>query len=286
MTLDDAVRLVEDGATVGLGGWIFYNTPMALVRALARAGRRDLTLVPAPGSIGPDLLIGAGSVSRVFCVFITFEHLGFAPNFRRRSESGALQVLEMDGPGLAAGLRAAADGLPYVPIFDVGTDLPRVNPEWYRPLPAVDGRRLLAVPPIRLDVVLVHAQQADEYGNAQLLGGAFFDPLLAMAARRVVVSVDRLVPTRTIRRVPERTKLPSYLVTAVVECPRGAHPTGSHTLYDPDEGHLRAYVEAGTRPDAYEKYLDRYVRVGEERYRELVRRGARRARTGCEGDER
>jgi glutaconate CoA-transferase subunit A len=251
-----------------------------MVRALVRAGRRDLTLVPSPGSIGPDLLIGAGVVTRVFCVFITFEHLGLAPHFRRRAEAGDLEVVEMDGPGLAGGLRAAADGLPWVPIFDVGTDLPKVNPAWYRPLPGGNGHRLLAVPPIPLDVALLHAQQADEYGNAQLLGGAFFDPLMALAARRVVVTVDRLVPTATIRRAPEKTKLPSYLVHAVVECPRGAHPTGSHTLYDPDEAHLRAYLEASTGPDSFRAYLDRYVRVDERRYQAAVpgRGAVRRAR--------
>jgi glutaconate CoA-transferase subunit A len=253
---------------------------MAMVRALVRAGRRDLVLVPSPGSIGPDLLIGAGTVAQVFCVFITFEHLGLAPHFRRRAEAGDLKVVEMDGPGLAAGLRAAADGLPWVPIFDLGTDLPKVNPTWYRPLPRDDGHRLLAVPPITLDVALLHAQQADEYGNAQLLGGAFFDPLLALAARRVIVTVDRLVPTATIQRAPEKTKLPSYLVHAVVECPRGAHPTGSHTLYDPDEGHLRTYLEASADSESFGTYLDRYVRVGERRYQVAVaaRRPARRTR--------
>jgi glutaconate CoA-transferase subunit A len=266
MSVEQAADLVRDGDRVGLGGWIFYNTPMALVRALVRAGRRDLGLVPAPGSIGPDLLIGAGVVSRVHCVFITFEHLGLAPQFRRRAEDGTLSVLEMDGAGLAGGLRAAATDLPYMPIFDLGTDLPRVNPEWYRPLPPVGGRRFLAVPPLKLDVAFLHGQQADEHGNVQLLGGAFFDPLIALAARRVIVSVDRLVPNRVIRRAASRTKLPGYLVHGVVETPRGAHPTGSHALYDPDEARLREYLEASGDRSAFERYLDAYVRVDHARY--------------------
>ena len=278
LTLDEAAASVHDGDTLGLGGWIFYNTPMALVRALVRAGRRRLTLVAAPGSIGPDLLLGADVVARVFCVFITFEHLGLAPHFRRRAEKGELQVLEMDGPGLVAGLRASADGLPWVPIFDLGTDLPSVNPEWYRPLPAADGARLLAVPPIRPDVTFLHGQQADEHGNVQLFGAAFFDPLLAQASGRVIVSVDRIVSNKVIRRTPERTKLPSYLVQGVVECPGGAHPTGSHGRYDPDEGSLLEYVEESHEPAAFESYLGRYVRVDERRYRAVV--GARHPHRG------
>ena len=114
--------------TLGIGGWIFHGQPMALVRGLIRRGVRDLTLIPSPGSVAPDMLIGAGCVKTTGCVFISFEHLGLAPNFRRAAQSGAVKVLEMDGPGIAGGLRAGACDLPYGLIPDLGTDLPKVNP--------------------------------------------------------------------------------------------------------------------------------------------------------------
>ena len=62
VSLDAALSVVQDGMTLGIGGWIFHGQPMALVRGLIRKGVRDLTLVPAPGSIAPDMLIGAGCV--------------------------------------------------------------------------------------------------------------------------------------------------------------------------------------------------------------------------------
>jgi glutaconate CoA-transferase, subunit A len=262
-SLEEVAAAVPDGGTLGLGGWVFHNTPMALVRSLIRAGKTNLTLIPAPGSIGPDLLIGTGCVSTVFCVFIAMEHLGLAPHFRRAAESGALRVLEFDGLGLAAGLRAAADSLPWAPIHDLGTDLPRVNPEWYRPLPALHGLpaggRLLAVPAIEPDVVLLHAQQGDYGGNCQLLGGAFFDPLLAQAGKKVFVSVDRLVDYDVIRRAPEKTKLPEFLVDGVVHAPYGAHPSGSQGLYRWDEWHFDYYLEATRTPEGLDRYRQMFV---------------------------
>ena len=113
VSLDQAVADIADGASVGLGGWIFNSQPMALVRALIRQGARNLDLVPSPGSIAPDLLIGAGRARSTVCVFISFEHHGLAPQFRRAAESGTLKVYEMDGPGIAGGLRASICDLPF-----------------------------------------------------------------------------------------------------------------------------------------------------------------------------
>ena len=260
VSLDQAVADIADGASVGLGGWIFNSQPMALVRALIRQGARNLDLVPSPGSIAPDLLIGAGRARSTVCVFISFEHHGLAPQFRRAAESGTLKVYEMDGTGIARGLRASICDLPFMPIPDLATDLPRVNPQHYRPLPTQPGeRRLLAVPPIRPDICFIHAQQADEYGNVQFLGGPFFDVMLAQASRRVIVSVDRIVSPDIIRRANHLTKLPAPMVDAVVEAPFGAHPSSSASLYRADDVHLREYVKASAKTDAYRAYLERYV---------------------------
>lgn len=258
--LHEAIGDVADGALVGLGGWIFNSQPMALVRALLRQGATDLRLMPSPGSIAPDLLIGAGRVRSVACVFISFEQFGLAPHFRRRAQRGELEVLELDGPGYAGGLRASICDLPYMPIPDLGTDLPKVNAAFYRPLPGEPGtRRLLAVPPIEPDVTLIHAQQADEHGNVQFLGAPFFDVMLAQASRRVVVSVDRIVSTDTIRRNNHLTKLPAVMIDAVVEVPFGAHPTASASVHRADERHLREYVKASDDAASFDGYLARYV---------------------------
>ncbi|VTU30738.1 CoA transferase subunit A [Variovorax sp. PBL-E5] len=263
ISLEEAVAFVTPGSSLGLGGWIFNSQPMALVRALVRRGTGDLMLVPAPGSIAPDLLIGAGAVRSTFCVFISFEQHGLAPQFRKAAEAGELEVIDIDGPGFAGGLRASMGDLPWMPIPDLGTDLPRHAPQQYRLLPTGPGeRRLLATMAIRPDVCFLHAQQSDELGNVQFLGSPFFDVMLAQASRRVVVTVDRIVSTETVRRANHLTKLPSVLVDAVVHVPFGAHPTASHGLYQADEAHLREYVKASTSAQDFERYLQCHVHAG------------------------
>ncbi len=157
-SLSEALDGIEDGATIGIGGWIFNSQPMALVRELIRRNKRNLRLVPAPGSIAPDMLIGAGCVAETGCVFISFEQFGLAPHFRRAAETGSIKIHELDGPAIAGGLRAAACDLPYGLIPDMCTDLPRVNPQTYQPVARALGERaMLKVPAIHLDVVLLHA---------------------------------------------------------------------------------------------------------------------------------
>jgi glutaconate CoA-transferase, subunit A len=261
VSVDEAVADIQDGAKVALGGWIFNSQPMALVRALIRKGARNLHLIPAPGSIAPDMLIGAGCAASTVCVFISFEQFGLAPHFRRQAESGALKVYDLDGPGIAGGLRAGICDLPYMPVPDLGTDLPKFAPEHYWPLPSKPGeRKMLAVAAVKPDVCLLHAQQADEYGNVQHLGPPFFDAMIAQASRRVIVSVDRIVSTDTIRRSNHLTKLPGAMVDAIVEAPFGAHPTASPSLYRSDEAHLKEYVKSSAGSETFGVYLDRYVR--------------------------
>lgn len=261
VSADEAVADIRDGAKVALGGWIFNSQPMALVRALIRKGARDLHLIPAPGSIAPDMLIGAGCAASTVCVFISFEQFGLAPHFRRQAEGGTLKVHDLDGPGIAGGLRAGICDLPYMPVPDLGTDLPKFAPEHYWPLPSKEGeRKMLAVAAIKPDVCLLHAQQADEHGNVQHLGPPFFDAMIAQASRRVIVSVDRIVSTDTIRRNNHLTKLPGAMVDAIVEAPFGAHPTASPSLYRSDEAHLKEYVKSSGSAEAFGGYLQRYVK--------------------------
>ncbi len=260
VSVSEAAAEVRDGMSVGIGGWIFHSQPMALVREIVRRRVRNLTLIPAPGSIAPDMLIGAGCVATTYCIFISFEQFGLAPCFRRAAESGAIKVLEFDGPGIAGALRAAACDLPFMLVPDLGTDLPKVNPESYRPVERVPGERpMLLVPALYPDVVLLHAQQADEAGNVQYTGAPFFDRMLGQAARKVIVSVDRIVDTATIRAASQQTLLPSCFIHAVVETPMGAHPSASADLYGVDEAHLALYAKAGSTADGMKGYLDVHV---------------------------
>lgn len=264
LTLDEAVEWIEPGAHLCLGGFSFHNRPSAFVRALARRRIGELVLSSAPSSgYDADLLIGAGLVRRTLLASVSFEHLGMAPNFRRAAEEGRIELVECEEATIVGGLMAAAENLPYHPVASLrGSAIADVSPLASRTLD-LDGQPLYLVPALRPDVAVLHAQQADAYGNVRMLGGVFCDRLIAKAARRVIVTVDEIVPPDVIAAEPWRTTLPGYLVDAVVEVPYGAHPASSHGRYLHDEEHLRLYLAAAeaTRRDPQSAAFAEYLRI-------------------------
>lgn len=227
-----------------MGGLVLYSSPSA--------------------SYDADLLIGAGLVRKAYLASVSFEYLGLAPNYREAAEKGRVELVECDEATVIGGLMAAAEGLPYHLARSLkATDVVEAS-ELCRRFVA-DGEELLLVVALRPDVGALHAQQADEYGNARHLGATFADLLIAKACRRVVVTVDELVSHQRVLDEPWRTTIPGYMVDAVVEIPYGAHPCSSHGLYLHDEEHLRDYLAAaeatrrGSEPQAWARYVARYA---------------------------
>jgi len=104
----------------------------------------------------------------------------------------------------------------------------------------------------------------------QYFGAGYFDLLMAQAARHVICSVDRIVPSSTVRQSARLTKIPSAFVDAIVVAPFGAHPGGSPGLYAQDELHLKAYVAASRDQAAFDAYLTQHAHGGEDAYRDRV----------------
>lgn len=265
-TLPEALAAVTNGTFLAVGGLWFHNKPMAAVRELIRRGVRDLTLIAAPpSSFDSDLLIGAGLVKDAYLAHVSFEHLGLAPNFRHAVEQGLIELHECDEATLLGGLMATVEGLPYHPISSLkGTDH-LVTSALAQPYTARDGSPMVAPPALTPDVAILHAQEADEFGNVRCLGAPFVDAIFAKTAAHVIVTVDRLISNDEVRAAPRLTTLPGYWVDAVVEAPFGAHPCSSHGLYPHDERHIREYLAAsnaalrGTEPGAFQAYLQRFV---------------------------
>lgn len=141
----------------------------------------------------------------------------------------------------------------------VGSDYERLRPDFkVIPDPYAPDRRIMIVPAIRPDVALIHAELADAEGTL-LLEEREDDALLAQASKVVIASAERIVATEDIRRSAHGVVLESLHVTAVVEVPRGAHPTAMRGLYEIDEPHLRAYIAAAKDDQSFKTYLDRYV---------------------------
>ncbi|HVW48550.1 MAG TPA: CoA-transferase [Solirubrobacterales bacterium] len=256
---DEAVAAIPDGAVVGIGGAVTAAHPMALVRALARRGVRDLTVVAPTGGLDVDLLIAAGCVSTVVASYVGMEGAaGVAPVFRRAAQEGGVTVRDLDEAHCVAALRAAAQRLPFLPWRGgAGTAFPELNPELVEFQDPVAGETLIAVPALRLDFALIYAETADEFGNAQVEGTGNMDQLLGAAADRVVVQVDRVVGNDQIRRDPARTWF--WRQTQVVRAPFGTHPY-SNAWMVADGEHLAEYAAAGRAGEAeLASYLRRYL---------------------------
>jgi acyl CoA:acetate/3-ketoacid CoA transferase alpha subunit len=270
--LVDLGTLVQDGDSVALGGGWFSNHPMAAVRELIRAGRRDLHAMTVVGSVDIDLLVGAGVLGHLTFSMVTLEVFGLAPNVRRRIEGGTLGFTELTGLGLLVGLEAEGRGMPFLPYRGpFGSDLPPKYPDVYSTIDCpFTGETLTAVRAIQPDVAIVHALRADAEGNAQWDGTSGPDVEMAKAAKKVIVTCEEVVPRSKVAENAHMTKLPGYYVDAVIEAPFGAHPTSHVPAYSADPWQILDYVAAAATPDTTQHYVDRISAESEESYRNRV----------------
>ena len=261
-SFEAAAELVKDGDVVTVGGATFHRAPMEFVREMVRRGKKELNLVDREPAIDFDLLIGAGCVAKVRAGMFAFELFGFAPNFRKKSEAGEIITKEGACQPIIAGFRAAAMGLPSLPVKGMlGSDLLDISEIIGSQMQIEDpftGEKMIAVRAIEPDVAVLHAQKADAYGNVRIEGPLYEDVIKAKAAKTVVVTAEEIVPTDEFRKQPWATTLPHFLVDAVVHAPKGAYPCSCFGCYEADYDHIEEYVSAATH-DRFDEYLDRYV---------------------------
>ena len=279
VSLEEAAGHVADGDVVALGGALSYREPMALVRELVRAGRRDLHLIGSAHGVDVDLLVGAGTVGVLEESYVGYEQdFGLAPAYRRAAESGMLVLRETCCYTLLQQLRAAEYGIPFMPVRGIlGTGIHRLHPEYGEIRCPFTNQRLVAVPALAPDVALIHGLLADRRGNVHLARPLVLDERFTFASRKVVVTVERIASQSEVAEAG--VVLPYFAVTAVVEAPYGAHPTSCYPHYTYDRAHLGEWVKAAGADEGVRQYLDRYVLGpgGEEGYRKTVGEGRLRA---------
>ncbi|HEY8837127.1 MAG TPA: CoA-transferase [Dehalococcoidia bacterium] len=257
LDLKAAAALVQDGQTLALGGNLLHRAPNALARELARQGRRRLHLIKTAGAYDVDLLCAAGCVTAVSAGFVGFENeFGMAPGYRRAVESGQVQAREQACYTAIMSLRAAAYGLPFMPIAGFqGSDL--VAAAGFRTVTdPYTGQPVLTVPRIQPDWALLHVSLADAEGNARIEGTEFEDVLMCRAARGVIVTAERIAEPGEMERRPELQKVPGFLVKAVVLTPCGAWPGSCYPCYDYDPDAVRDYLAGSADAGDLAAYLE------------------------------
>jgi glutaconate CoA-transferase, subunit A len=274
-TEEEVVAELRDGMTIGIGGWGSRRKPMSIVRAILRSDLRDLTIV-AYG--GPDvgMLCAAGKARRVVYGFVSLDSIPLEPHFRVARQQGTVEAMELDEGMLQLGLRAAAWRVSFLPCrAGLGSAIMDVNPELRTVVSPYDGEELVAMPALRLDVALLHANRADQRGDAQYLGPDwYFDDLFAMAADRTFVSCERIVaPGDFAAEGPlESIRVSRIFTDGVVEAPFGAHFTHCVPDYERDERFQREYAATAKDADAWSSFRATYVDVPEAEYRAFAER--------------
>lgn len=254
-SLASAVAAIPDGSAVALGGNTVHRSPSGAVHELIRQRKRDLTLIKTAGGYDVDILCGAGCVSRLLVAYVGFENLqGLAPRFRAAIEGGDVEMQEQTCTSVITGLRAAAQGIPFMPIAGMsGSD---IVPGKFLSVPnPYDGGEVVTVPAIVPDWAIIHVQEADEDGNARIRGTHFEDVLMAKAARHVLLTAERIVESEELAEMPELTAIPGFQVDAVCEVRNGAWPASCAGYYGVDEGYLAKYYGAATSPQGFSEFL-------------------------------
>lgn len=272
-----AERFVHDGDCLAIGGFVTNRRPYALVHELIRQGKRHLTIEGGPAGGDVDMLIGAGCVEAIQVSYIANSgYTQVCRRFREKVERGELLVEDYSLDVQAIACHGAALGLSYVPVRNMlGSDLERkwgiseevraAHPKLPRKKfilqedPFHPGTRLCCVPTPQIDVALIHAHLCAPDGTVRIEGPEFQDVDIAMAARHTIVSCERLVSCEEICRHPELNTLTGLCVDAVVEAPRGAHPSQCFGRYDYDSRFYLEYDQASRTQEGFDAFVDKYV---------------------------
>ena len=266
-TVAEAVaRLVSNGDYLCIGGFGADRLPTAVAHEIVRQGKRDLSFAGHTATHDFQILCAGNlpdrppTLRRVDAAYIVgLEARGLSPHARRVMESGQVEVTEWTNYTLALRFKAAAMGLPFLPARSMlGTDTFERSAACAVVCPFT-GQTLLAVPALYPDVAAIHVHEADRYGNCRILGTTVADLDLARAARKLIITCERLIPHDDIRRDPSRTVIPFFCVDAVCEVPYGSYPGNMPYEYFSDEEHLQKWLEVEKDLVSFRLFLQKYL---------------------------
>ncbi len=244
VSLPEAVATtIHDGDTVSMEGFT-HLIPFAAGHEVIRQRRKNLTLVRMTPDIIYDQMIGMGCADKLVFSWGGNPGVGSLHRLRDAVESGwphALAIEEHSHAAMANAYEAGAAGLPCA-IFRGyrGADLPKVNPNIRSVVCPFTGEELAAVPALRPDVAVIHAQRADRAGNVWLEGILGVQREAVLSAKRSIVTVEEIVDEFG-PRSPNAVILPSWTVGAVACVPGGAHPSYAHGYYRRDNAFYKAW---------------------------------------------
>jgi glutaconate CoA-transferase subunit A len=260
LPLKQAIQeMVRDGDVVALEGFT-HLIPFAAGHEIIRQGRRDLTLIRMTPDLIYDQLIGSGCASKLIFSWGGNPGVGSLHRLRDAVEQGwphPLALEENAHAGMAAAYAAGASHLPFGLLRGyLGTDLPKYNRVKFIECPFT-GEKLAAVPAIRPDVTVIHAQKADRKGNVLIWGVVGVQKEAVLAAKRVVVTVEEIVDA--LDAPPNSVVLPFWVVGAVCEVNGGAFPSYAQGYYPRNNAFYKQWDAIARERETFQAWMQRHV---------------------------
>jgi len=266
-TLSDIGSQIKSGDFVAIGGGWSCNKPMAIIREILRQKVSGLKVMSIVGGWEMEWLLAGGAVDHLVFSFLSLEAFGLPSNFRRVAEKNLIKLTEIEGCSIVKGLAAAATGLPFA-VFKgpKGSDIVAEAPELYKTMTCpFTGQELTAIQAIEPDVAILHAQRADEQGNVQMFGTSASDMHMAMAAKKVIVTVEEIISAEEIRESKSATMLFRTDVDLVIHQPFGASPCSCVPYYSAHLVQMMQDVQ-GIHPKKAAEYIPQVLGESEEAY--------------------
>ncbi|HET92038.1 MAG TPA: CoA transferase subunit A [Chloroflexi bacterium] len=261
MSVSEAVtQFVHDGDYFSSGGFGMIRISTAVLHEIVRQRKKNLGFAGHTSTHDFEILAAGRCFDRCDVAYIVgLEVCGLSPQARRYMESGAVQVTEWSNATLGWRLKAAAMGVPFLPARALlGTETFKYSAAKEILCPFT-GQKLAALPALYPDVSVIHVHRADVYGNAQIDGISVADWDLARASKRLILTTEQVVDTSEIRRTPELTQIPYWLVDAVCHVPYGSYPGNMPYEYYLDKEHLNEWLEAEKDVATLDAFLQKYI---------------------------
>jgi glutaconate CoA-transferase subunit A len=280
-TIQEVASLIKDGDMLTFSGFTIWRRPMALVYELVRQQKKNLHLFEVNGGTHTEVLAGGGCIGIWESCWVGHELYGkLGERVADAQVNKSFIVEDYSHAQAVARLLAGAYGLPFLPTAcSLGTDI--LNPEYdmlkkagkrdgsnpkipkqkyvmYND-PFFDMGEIALMPAANPDWALVYAQTVSDKGIVRVNAQTYTDAEAIRAADKVIVLAEEIVPDEFLRRDPNRNLATDYMVDYVVECPWGAHPTGSQFFYDVDADFIRSFYAATKTQDGYNKWADEWI---------------------------
>lgn len=261
-TMDEAVKIIPNGSSICCPSFGYEKVAFAFIRELIRQKKRDLHLYGSGMNVDADILIGAECVRKAEIGHIGFENIGLAPCFRRAAQEGKIEVEDFANFIMTMRFWAGMMGLPFIHMKSgLGTDIPKtISKDKFREINCpFTGEKLMLYRAVNPDFTILHAQRVDTEGNVHVDGPLYDNVEKAKSAKKIIVTCEEIVTSDFVRKSPERTMIPGFMVHAIVEAPFGAHPYACYKYYDYDWEHIEYYAKEAQDPEKFQAYLDEYI---------------------------